>query len=113
MVRSPGISTAAVWLPLAPSASVEVYEIHKSSRAIGISLEQSLNDQITNGYQHPIRLIVSVVLNCPVDGVNIQQIDISEKHQQFSKFFLPCFGNIRTQQKFHCRFDNPIHIRVF
>ncbi|MPN30447.1 hypothetical protein SDC9_177918 [bioreactor metagenome] len=52
-----------------------IKKIHQPIRAFTFGLKQSLEYQITDADEQAIGLIVPVVLEMPVDGMNIQLIN--------------------------------------
>ena len=77
-----------------------INKLHKSSFAIGLGLQKSLDHQITNGHKHTVSMIIPVKLKVPVDAPDVQPINSIKIHKNFTKFFLSNPADV-SMQKHH------------
>ena len=89
-----------------------VQEVRQLGTASSIALKQPLHHQVANGDQHAVGLVITVILNPPIDIIDIQRLHIPEEYQQLPQFFFPGPADVGADQQFHRGFQDPVHIAV-
>ena len=86
-----------------------VQKVCHAKRAVLLTLKQPLDNQPAHCNQHPVCLIVSVVLHMPVDGEQIDLIHIGKEHEQTANVLSARLADVAAKQQHQCAFDDLIH----